>query len=64
MEASILKNLQLTPDEVMVITSLYDTIWYVLNEEECDISDLVYAIARGQHRSGDITITYLDKKTE
>lgn len=64
MEATLVRNLQLTSDEVAVITALYDALVYDLEEEDCDVGDVIYAIAHGQHQSEGITITYLEEKAE
>ena len=64
MKAELVRNLQLTEEEVAVITILYDLVAYDLESEDCDMGELVYAIAHGQHQSRDIIITYLDEKAE
>ncbi len=61
MKTNVVKNLLLTPEEVAVITSL-DSALEDIGEEDCDANDLLWAIARRRHQSGDITITYADEK--
>ena len=64
MKADVVKNLQLTSDEVEVIISLYYTFIDELEEEDCNWNDLMWDIVHKNPKSNNIIITYLDEKAE